>query len=171
MSYRPHVDVKKLGRNTKVVAEALARVIYNLTEKVNAQLRKFIDTRHYVCFMPVMWHCCCSCSTQGAPGDLQIFTEQMVSHFNSTALNLESDGPLKPPLWCRLNTQLQKWISVTEKTTIHPDESWRDTTADSVDLWQRRKMYKCMKKLKLKGYITLYHWLICPQRWRPTVQF
>ncbi|XP_054875022.1 BOS complex subunit ncln isoform X3 [Amphiprion ocellaris] len=42
----PHVDVKKLGRNTKVVAEALARVIYNLTEK-------------------------------GAPGDLQIFTEQM----------------------------------------------------------------------------------------------
>ncbi|XP_022054112.1 nicalin-1 isoform X1 [Acanthochromis polyacanthus] len=42
----PHVDVKKLGRNTKVVAEALARVIYNLTDK-------------------------------GAPGDLQIFTEQM----------------------------------------------------------------------------------------------
>uniref|UniRef100_A0A672HMK1 BOS complex subunit NCLN n=1 Tax=Salarias fasciatus TaxID=181472 RepID=A0A672HMK1_SALFA len=46
MDVRPHVDVKKLGRNTKVVAEALARVIYNLTEK-------------------------------GAPGDLQIFTEQM----------------------------------------------------------------------------------------------
>ncbi|XP_072245609.1 BOS complex subunit ncln isoform X3 [Leuresthes tenuis] len=42
----PHVDVKKLSRNAKVVAEALARVIYNLTEK-------------------------------GAPGDLQIFTEQM----------------------------------------------------------------------------------------------
>ncbi|KAM4629167.1 BOS complex subunit ncln isoform 1-T1 [Polymixia lowei] len=42
----PHVDLKKLSRNTKVVAEALARVIYNLTEK-------------------------------GAPGDLQIFTEQM----------------------------------------------------------------------------------------------
>ncbi|XP_035504215.1 nicalin-1 isoform X1 [Scophthalmus maximus] len=42
----PHVDVQKLGRNAKVVAEALARVIYNLTEK-------------------------------GAPGDLQIFTEQM----------------------------------------------------------------------------------------------
>lgn len=37
VSYRPHVDVKKLSRNTKVVAEALARVIYNLTEKVNAQ--------------------------------------------------------------------------------------------------------------------------------------
>ncbi|XP_033821020.1 BOS complex subunit ncln isoform X3 [Periophthalmus magnuspinnatus] len=46
MDVRPHVDVKKLGRNTKIVAEALARVIYNLTEK-------------------------------GAPGDLQIFTEQM----------------------------------------------------------------------------------------------
>ncbi|XP_069006613.1 BOS complex subunit ncln isoform X1 [Embiotoca jacksoni] len=45
----PHVDVKKLGRNTKVVAEALARVIYNLTEK----------------------------ASKGAPGDLQIFTEQM----------------------------------------------------------------------------------------------
>ncbi|XP_029355605.1 BOS complex subunit ncln isoform X3 [Echeneis naucrates] len=46
MDVRPHVDVKKLSRNTKVIAEALARVIYNLTEK-------------------------------GAPGDLQIFTEQM----------------------------------------------------------------------------------------------
>ncbi|XP_070687786.1 BOS complex subunit ncln isoform X4 [Pempheris klunzingeri] len=46
MDVRPHVDVKKLSRNTKLVAEALARVIYNLTEK-------------------------------GAPGDLQIFTEQM----------------------------------------------------------------------------------------------
>ncbi|XP_004068431.1 nicalin isoform X4 [Oryzias latipes] len=46
MDVRPHVDVKRLCRNTKVVAEALARVIYNLTEK-------------------------------GAPGDLQIFTEQM----------------------------------------------------------------------------------------------
>ncbi|XP_054458172.1 BOS complex subunit ncln isoform X1 [Anoplopoma fimbria] len=42
----PHVDVQKLSRNTKLVAEALARVIYNLTEK-------------------------------GAPGDLQIFSEQM----------------------------------------------------------------------------------------------
>ncbi|XP_074491422.1 BOS complex subunit ncln isoform X4 [Sebastes fasciatus] len=47
MDSRPHVDVQKLSRNTKLVAEALARVIYNLTEK-------------------------------GAPGDLQIFTEQMV---------------------------------------------------------------------------------------------
>ncbi|KAM3620047.1 uncharacterized protein V6R79_017447 [Siganus canaliculatus] len=46
MDVRPHVDMKKLSRNAKVVAEALARVIYNLTEK-------------------------------GAPGDLQIFTEQM----------------------------------------------------------------------------------------------
>ncbi|KAM8875711.1 BOS complex subunit ncln isoform 5-T5 [Spinachia spinachia] len=46
MDVRPHVDVKKLSRNTKLVAEALARVIYNLTDK-------------------------------GAPGDLQIFTEQM----------------------------------------------------------------------------------------------
>lgn len=40
VSYRPHVDVKKLNRNTKVVAEALARVIYNLTEKVNSQMEK-----------------------------------------------------------------------------------------------------------------------------------
>ncbi|XP_054458176.1 BOS complex subunit ncln isoform X4 [Anoplopoma fimbria] len=47
MDVRPHVDVQKLSRNTKLVAEALARVIYNLTEK-------------------------------GAPGDLQIFSEQMV---------------------------------------------------------------------------------------------
>ncbi|KAM8745042.1 nicalin-1 isoform X2 [Acanthopagrus latus] len=51
----PHVDVKKLGRNTKVVAEALARVIYNLTEK-------------------------------GAPGDLQIFTEQMVQEDQLSAV-------------------------------------------------------------------------------------
>ncbi|XP_051232602.1 nicalin-1 isoform X1 [Dicentrarchus labrax] len=51
----PHVDVKKLGRNTKLVAEALARVIYNLTEK-------------------------------GAPGDLQIFTEQMVQEEQLSAV-------------------------------------------------------------------------------------
>lgn len=51
----PHVDVKKLGRNTKVVAEALARVIYNLTEK-------------------------------GAPGDMQIFTEQMVQEEHLSAV-------------------------------------------------------------------------------------
>ncbi|XP_070765268.1 BOS complex subunit ncln isoform X1 [Enoplosus armatus] len=55
MDVRPHVDVKKLNRNTKVVAEALARVIYNLTEK-------------------------------GAPGDLQIFTEQMVQEEQLSAV-------------------------------------------------------------------------------------
>nr|XP_046159675.1 nicalin-1 isoform X2 [Oncorhynchus gorbuscha] len=43
----PYVDLRKLSRNTKLIAESLARVIYNLTEK-------------------------------DAPGDLQIFTEQMV---------------------------------------------------------------------------------------------
>ncbi|KAM3620046.1 uncharacterized protein V6R79_017447 [Siganus canaliculatus] len=51
----PHVDMKKLSRNAKVVAEALARVIYNLTEK-------------------------------GAPGDLQIFTEQMVQEEQLSAV-------------------------------------------------------------------------------------
>ncbi|XP_040040483.1 BOS complex subunit ncln isoform X4 [Gasterosteus aculeatus] len=55
MDVRPHVDVKKLSRNTKLVAEALARVIYNLTEK-------------------------------GAPGDLQIFTEQMVQDEQQSAV-------------------------------------------------------------------------------------
>ncbi|XP_070687787.1 BOS complex subunit ncln isoform X5 [Pempheris klunzingeri] len=55
MDVRPHVDVKKLSRNTKLVAEALARVIYNLTEK-------------------------------GAPGDLQIFTEQMVQEEQLSAV-------------------------------------------------------------------------------------
>ncbi|XP_029355606.1 BOS complex subunit ncln isoform X4 [Echeneis naucrates] len=55
MDVRPHVDVKKLSRNTKVIAEALARVIYNLTEK-------------------------------GAPGDLQIFTEQMVQEEQLSAV-------------------------------------------------------------------------------------
>ncbi|XP_042604967.1 nicalin-1 isoform X2 [Cyprinus carpio] len=49
----PHVDLTKLSRNTKVIAEALARVIYNLTEKLS--------------YVP-----------QGVGGDLQIFTEQMV---------------------------------------------------------------------------------------------
>uniref|UniRef100_A0A8C9VPQ6 BOS complex subunit NCLN n=1 Tax=Scleropages formosus TaxID=113540 RepID=A0A8C9VPQ6_SCLFO len=34
MDMRPHVDLRKLSRNTKIIAEALARVIYNLTEKV-----------------------------------------------------------------------------------------------------------------------------------------
>ncbi|XP_026053100.1 nicalin-1-like isoform X2 [Carassius auratus] len=33
MDMRPHVDLTKLSRNTKVIAEALARVIYNLTDK------------------------------------------------------------------------------------------------------------------------------------------
>ncbi|KAM7012399.1 BOS complex subunit ncln isoform X5 [Labrus bergylta] len=55
MDVRPHVDVKKLSRNTKLVAEALARVIYNLTEK-------------------------------GAPGDLKIFTEQMVQEEQLSAV-------------------------------------------------------------------------------------
>uniref|UniRef100_A0A8C1AAN9 Nicalin n=1 Tax=Cyprinus carpio carpio TaxID=630221 RepID=A0A8C1AAN9_CYPCA len=35
MDMRPHVDLTKLSRNTKVIAEALARVIYNLTEKAS----------------------------------------------------------------------------------------------------------------------------------------
>lgn len=55
MSCRPYVDVKKLSRNAKIVAEALARVIYNLTEK-------------------------------GAPGDLQIFTEQMMQEEQLSAV-------------------------------------------------------------------------------------
>lgn len=55
VSHRPHVDVKKLGRNTKVVAEALARVIYNLTEKVNTHTdrKKCVNTSNNVCFLPV----------------------------------------------------------------------------------------------------------------------
>uniref|UniRef100_A0A6Q2ZL29 Nicalin n=1 Tax=Esox lucius TaxID=8010 RepID=A0A6Q2ZL29_ESOLU len=36
MDVRPHVDLRKLSRNTKLIAEALARVIYNLTEKVKS---------------------------------------------------------------------------------------------------------------------------------------
>uniref|UniRef100_A0A8C6U292 Nicalin n=1 Tax=Neogobius melanostomus TaxID=47308 RepID=A0A8C6U292_9GOBI len=51
----PTVDMKKLSRNSKIVAEALARVIYNLTEK-------------------------------SAPGDLQIFTEQMVQEEQLSAV-------------------------------------------------------------------------------------
>ncbi|KAI4877653.1 hypothetical protein NFI96_021331 [Prochilodus magdalenae] len=51
----PHVDLKKLSRNTKLIAEALARVIYNLTEKVSLQKERGAGTN----------------------GDLEIFTEQM----------------------------------------------------------------------------------------------
>uniref|UniRef100_A0A3B4FHJ7 Nicalin n=1 Tax=Pundamilia nyererei TaxID=303518 RepID=A0A3B4FHJ7_9CICH len=45
MDVRPHVDVKKLSRNTKLVAEALARVVYNLTEKQvqDEQLSAVVD--------------------------------------------------------------------------------------------------------------------------------
>uniref|UniRef100_A0A671PWQ0 BOS complex subunit NCLN n=2 Tax=Cyprinidae TaxID=7953 RepID=A0A671PWQ0_9TELE len=40
----PHVDLTKLSRNTKVIAEALARVIYNLTEKgVSGDLQIFTE--------------------------------------------------------------------------------------------------------------------------------
>uniref|UniRef100_W5LQJ9 BOS complex subunit NCLN n=1 Tax=Astyanax mexicanus TaxID=7994 RepID=W5LQJ9_ASTMX len=40
----PHVDLKKLSRNTKLIAEALARVIYNLTEKgTNGDLEIFTE--------------------------------------------------------------------------------------------------------------------------------
>ncbi|KAM6395818.1 BOS complex subunit NCLN isoform 1-T1 [Rhynochetos jubatus] len=52
MDRRAQIDTKALTRNTRIIAEALTRVIYNLTDK-------------------------------GAPADLQIFTDQMVStvHF------------------------------------------------------------------------------------------
>uniref|UniRef100_A0A8C1TPT0 BOS complex subunit NCLN n=1 Tax=Cyprinus carpio TaxID=7962 RepID=A0A8C1TPT0_CYPCA len=45
MDMRPHVDLTKLSRNTKVIAEALARVIYNLTEKQvqEDQLASLVD--------------------------------------------------------------------------------------------------------------------------------
>ncbi|XP_026121245.1 nicalin-1-like isoform X2 [Carassius auratus] len=40
----PHVDLTKLSRNTKVIAETLARVIYNLTEKgVSGDLEIFTE--------------------------------------------------------------------------------------------------------------------------------
>ncbi|KAK3533374.1 hypothetical protein QTP70_019323 [Hemibagrus guttatus] len=44
MDIRSHVDLKKLSRNTKLIAEALARVIYNLTEKgTNGDLEIFTE--------------------------------------------------------------------------------------------------------------------------------
>lgn len=44
MDMRPHVDLKKLSRNTKVIAETLARVVYNLTEKgANGDLKIFTE--------------------------------------------------------------------------------------------------------------------------------
>ncbi|KAB5559049.1 hypothetical protein PHYPO_G00024380 [Pangasianodon hypophthalmus] len=44
MDMRTHVDLKKLSRNTKLIAEALARVIYNLTDKgTNGDLEIFTE--------------------------------------------------------------------------------------------------------------------------------
>ncbi|KAM9460951.1 BOS complex subunit ncln isoform 2-T2 [Clarias gariepinus] len=44
MDLRNHVDLKKLSRNTKLIAEALARVVYNLTEKgTNGDLEIFTE--------------------------------------------------------------------------------------------------------------------------------
>ncbi|XP_060797162.1 BOS complex subunit ncln isoform X1 [Neoarius graeffei] len=44
MDMRSHVDLKKLSRNTKLIAEALARVVYNLTEKgTNGDLEIFTE--------------------------------------------------------------------------------------------------------------------------------
>ncbi|GAA6093324.1 nicalin-1 isoform X1 [Tachysurus ichikawai] len=44
MDLRTHVDLTKLRRNTKLIAESLARVIYNLTEKgTNGELEIFTE--------------------------------------------------------------------------------------------------------------------------------
>ncbi|KAJ8278597.1 hypothetical protein COCON_G00056630 [Conger conger] len=44
MDVRPHVEMRKLSRNTKIIAEALARVVYNLTEKgAPSDLQIFTD--------------------------------------------------------------------------------------------------------------------------------
>lgn len=67
------MDVKKLSRNTKVVAEALARVIYNLTEKVHVHRHADPWYNSDLTFSFL------SSQPKGTPGDLQIFTEQMVS--------------------------------------------------------------------------------------------
>lgn len=58
VSYRPHVDVRKLSRNTKVVAEALARVIYNLTEKVQVHS----ELPHPALRPPLLFTCDMTCS-------------------------------------------------------------------------------------------------------------
>lgn len=36
------MDLKTLSRNTKLIAEALARVVYNLTEKVRKVFKGFV---------------------------------------------------------------------------------------------------------------------------------
>lgn len=43
---RTRVNMKKLSRNTKLIAEALARVIYNLTEKVRKECKCFLTIIH-----------------------------------------------------------------------------------------------------------------------------
>lgn len=66
VSYRPHVDVKKLSRNTKLVAEALARVVYNLTEKVLTAFLKRFKQMTIIETVMLMWPVCCSFYCKGS---------------------------------------------------------------------------------------------------------
>lgn len=74
---RSRVDSKTLTRNTRLIAEALTRVIYNLTEKVRRpraprlRLRR-PPARGSDSGPPLL-------SPQGTPPDMPVFTEQMVT--------------------------------------------------------------------------------------------
>lgn len=71
------MDTKALTRNTRIIAEALTRVIYNLTEKVRAAHPALLASLS--CSPELAPGSSLSFPLQGAPADLQIFTDQMVS--------------------------------------------------------------------------------------------
>lgn len=84
MFLRSRVDSKTLTRNTRIIAEALTRVIYNLTEKVShlvLTLRGAHSPPNSVCVVHTALLGCltpCSLPLQGTPPDMPVFTEQMV---------------------------------------------------------------------------------------------
>ena len=67
------MDSKTLTRNTRIIAEALTRVIYNLTEKVS----RLVLARAW-CTQPCWAASPCPFPLQGTPPDMPVFTEQMV---------------------------------------------------------------------------------------------
>lgn len=70
---RARVDSKTLTRNTRIIAEALTRVIYNLTEKVSCLVLALAwCTQPYWAASPYPF------PLQGTPPDMPVFTEQMV---------------------------------------------------------------------------------------------
>lgn len=74
---RSRVDSKTLTRNTRLIAEALTRVIYNLTEKVSPCPAPTPPPAPAPPGDPTQGTS--PLSPQGTPPDMPVFTEQMVT--------------------------------------------------------------------------------------------